>query len=180
MASKFSEHGVVPDVVDQDPAAIAAVTWASGVEANLGNILTPTVVKDAPTMTWPTEEGALYTVVMTDPDAPSRADPKFREWRHWIVVNVPGTDVSKGLVYAPYIGSGPPKDTGLHRYVLLVYKQSGELQLQDPVLQRTTKDRGATKTREFVAKYNLGNPMAGNFYQAEWDDYCTQLYKEIA
>ena len=64
-------------------------------------------------MTWPTEEGALYTVVMTDPDAPSRADPKFREWRHWVVVNVPGTDVSKGLVYAPYIGSGPPKDTGM-------------------------------------------------------------------
>lgn len=44
MASKFSEHGVVPDVVDQDPAAIATVTWASGVEANLGNVLTPTVV----------------------------------------------------------------------------------------------------------------------------------------
>lgn len=70
-------------------------------------------MKDAPTITWPTEEGALYTVVMTDPDAPSRADPKFREWRHWVVVNVPGTDVSKGLVYAPYIGSGPPKDTGM-------------------------------------------------------------------
>ncbi|XP_041455345.1 protein D2-like isoform X2 [Lytechinus variegatus] len=179
MASKFVEHGVVPDVIDQEPNAIATVTWSTGVEANLGNILTPTVVKDPPTITWPTEESTLYTVIMTDPDAPSRADPKFREWRHWVVVNVPGIDVSKGLVYAPYIGSGPPKGTGLHRYVFLVYKQPGELQLQDPLLQRTIKDRGATKTREFVTKYNLGTPVAGNFYQAEWDDYCIQLMKEI-
>ena len=26
-----------------------------------------------------------YTLVMTDPDAPSREDPKFGQWRHWVV-----------------------------------------------------------------------------------------------
>ncbi|KAF8414558.1 hypothetical protein L210DRAFT_3434826, partial [Boletus edulis BED1] len=26
-----------------------------------------------------------YTLVMTDPDAPSRSDPKMGEWRHWLV-----------------------------------------------------------------------------------------------
>ncbi len=31
-----------------------------------------------------------------DPDAPSRKEPKFREWHHYLVVNIPGTDVSKG------------------------------------------------------------------------------------
>ena len=47
-----------------------------------------------------------------DPDAPSRADPKFREWQHWLVVNVPGTDVAKGDTLAAYVGSGPGKDSG--------------------------------------------------------------------
>ncbi len=47
-----------------------------------------------------------------DPDAPSRAEPKFREWQHWLVANVPGNDVTKGDHLAEYVGSGPPKGTG--------------------------------------------------------------------
>lgn len=54
-----------------------------------------------------------------DPDAPSREDPKWGEWRHWLVINIPGNDLSAGEVAAEYIGAGPPKDTGLHRYILL-------------------------------------------------------------
>lgn len=55
----------------------------------------------------------------SDPDAPSRKEPKYREWRHWVVVNIPGGDVSKGEVCAEYVGAGPPKGTGLHRYIIL-------------------------------------------------------------
>ena len=58
-------------------------------------------------------------MLRADPDAPSRKDPKYREWRHWVVVNIPGGDVSKGEVCAEYVGAGPPKGTGLHRYVIL-------------------------------------------------------------
>lgn len=54
-----------------------------------------------------------------DPDAPSRKDPKWREWRHWLVVNIPGTEIAKGEVAAVYVGSGPPKGTRLHRYCFL-------------------------------------------------------------
>ena len=67
-----------------------------------------------------------------DPDAPSRNDPKFREWHHWLVVNIPGSDVSKGDAVAEYIGAGPPKGTGLHRYVFLAYKQTGKVNFSDP------------------------------------------------
>lgn len=49
---------------------------------------------------------------VADPDAPSRADPKFREWHHWCVANIPGADISKGEVLSEYVGSGPPKGTG--------------------------------------------------------------------
>lgn len=35
---------------------------------DLGNVLTPTQVKDVPTIKWDAEEGALYTLCMTDPD----------------------------------------------------------------------------------------------------------------
>ena len=57
--------------------------------------------------------------VSADPDAPSRAQPKFREWHHWGVVNIPGSDVSKGQVLSEYVGSGPPKGTGECCWVFL-------------------------------------------------------------
>lgn len=65
------------------------------------------------------ETNSVSTCLITDPDAPSRADPTWREWRHWLVGNIPGTDISKGEVLSEYIGAGPPKGTGLHRYVFL-------------------------------------------------------------
>lgn len=74
---------------------------------------------------------------MTDPDAPSRADPNFREVRHWLVVNIPGTDVTKGDTIVEFIGSGPPEGTGLHRYTFLVYKQSNKLNYDEEFTPKT-------------------------------------------
>ena len=35
---------------------------------------------------------------MTDPDAPSRANPKAGEWNHWLVINIPGNKTEMGEV----------------------------------------------------------------------------------
>lgn len=48
----------------------------------------------------------------TDPDAPSRENPKFGEWQHWLVGNVSGNDLAGGETLSEYVGSGPPKGTG--------------------------------------------------------------------
>ncbi|XP_038044155.1 protein D2-like [Patiria miniata] len=170
--------GVVPDVIDVAPATTAEVTWDSGVKAEMGNVVTPTQVQKQPIVTWPAEEGALYTIIMTDPDAPSRANPKFREWRHWLAINVSGNNMSSGSARSEYIGAGPPKDTGLHRYVILIYKQSGQINPDSVpfVCDSDLSDRAKWKVREFAQSHSLGNPVAGNFVQAEYDDYVPKLY----
>lgn len=97
-----------------------------------------------------------------------------------LVGNIPGNDISKGEVLSDYVGSGPPPSTGLHRYVFLIYKQSGKLSFDEPRLTNTSGDnRGCFKIQKFVEKYNLGTPVAGNFYQAEYDDYVPILYKQL-
>ena len=73
---EFERHGVIPDVIDYVPAQRLRVKWKS-VEANMGEELTPTQVKDRPKLDWEAEDDAYYTVLMTDPDAPSRKNPKF-------------------------------------------------------------------------------------------------------
>lgn len=175
----MESHKVVPDVVPVAPGDTATVTY-SGCTVEMGNELKPRQVKDAPKVVWNGDAAAFYTLCMTDPDAPSRKEPTYREWHHWLVGNIPGTDVEKGETLSAYIGSGPPEGTGLHRYVFLVYKQSEKLKFDEKRLPNTSgDDRGCFSISKFAAKYNLGNPVAGNFYQAEWDDYVPILYKQL-
>ncbi|XP_013145989.1 PREDICTED: protein D3-like isoform X1 [Papilio polytes] len=180
IAKSFAENAVVPDVVPIAPAAQLKVKYPSGAEVKEGNELTPTQVKDQPTVKWDAEQNTFYTVAMTDPDAPSRKEPTFREWHHWLVGNVPGCDVSAGEVLSAYVGAGPPPDTGLHRYVFLVYKQPGKLTFDEPRLPNTSdKGRAKFSINKFATKYNLGIPVAGDFFQAKYDDYVPLLYKQL-
>jgi len=181
LITTMEQNGVIPDVIDTAPPDTLQIKYSSGVEVNMGNELTPTQVKDAPTISWDVEEGAFYTLCMTDPDAPSRKDPKFREWHHWLLTNIPGNDISKGDVLSDYIGSGPPKGTGLHRYVFLLYKQPGKIACNEPKLSKRSGDHRANfKIKNFAKKYNLGQPISGNFYQAQWDDYVPKLYEQLS
>ncbi|KAF5303130.1 hypothetical protein FQA39_LY10137 [Lamprigera yunnana] len=180
LAQQMEKEGVVPDVVDVAPKEIAKITYSSGVSVDLGKELTPTKVKDIPTVTWTADSNAFYTLCMTDPDAPTRKKADFREWHHWLVGNIPGDKVAEGETLSEYIGSGPPKDTGLHRYVFLIYKQNEKISFEEPHLtNRSGDDRAKFSIRKFAAKYKLGNPVAGNFYQAQFDDYVPILYKQL-
>ena len=57
---------------------------------------------------WDYEDGEVFTLIMVDPDAPSRAEPTAREWVHWCVSNIPGDSVEKGAPKYAYVGAGPP------------------------------------------------------------------------
>lgn len=152
------------------------ITYPSGAAVGLGNILTPTQVKDKPQVMWPSEKGSYYTLMMTDPDALSRKDPSLREVRHWTVLNIPGSAIEKGDEIFEFIGSGPPKDTGLHRYVFLVYKQpNGKIEHDEPYVGLKIAGRPKTSVEKFAQKYSLGDPIYGAFYQAEYDEYSDVL-----
>uniref|UniRef100_D3Z1V4 Phosphatidylethanolamine-binding protein 1 n=1 Tax=Mus musculus TaxID=10090 RepID=D3Z1V4_MOUSE len=191
--------------VDEPPQHALRVDYAGVTVDELGKVLTPTQVMNRPSsISWDgLDPGKLYTLVLTDPDAPSRKDPKFREWHHFLVVNMKGNDISSGTVLSDYVGSGPPSGTdalglgialesaemavlysdspGLHRYVWLVYEQEQPLSCDEPILSNKSGDnRGKFKVETFRKKYNLGAPVAGTCYQAEWDDYVPKLYEQLS
>lgn len=58
------------------------VSYPNEVIVKLGEELTPTQVKKTPWVTWEAEKDAFYTLMMVDPDAPSRDDPTFRQVDH--------------------------------------------------------------------------------------------------
>ncbi|XP_022139890.1 protein MOTHER of FT and TFL1-like, partial [Momordica charantia] len=115
---------VIGDVLDMfTPAADLSVSYGSKQVAN-GCEIKPSAASDAPTLLIHSPlSNHLYTLVMVDPDAPSPSEPTFREWLHWIVVDIPeGSDAYKGKEVVQYMGPQPP--TGIHRYVLAAFKQN--------------------------------------------------------
>ncbi|CAL8143638.1 unnamed protein product [Orchesella dallaii] len=170
---------IVPDVIDAAPKAVLDVKYET-VEVKLGNVLTPTQVKNPPNITWNADSNKLYLLYMADPDGPTRKDPIFREFIHWLVGNIPGTEISKGKIVAEFLASGPPKGAGLHRYTFLMYEQPNKLKFEEKLMSnRSVEGRGNFIIRNFAKKYNLGEPIAGNFFQAEWDDYVPTIHKYL-
>ncbi|KAI6170615.1 OV-16 antigen [Aphelenchoides bicaudatus] len=163
----FQSNGIIPDVLSvaaKSPSGFLKVKYAGKI-VNLGTILYPDDTNNQPTISWDADPNSLYTVVKVDPDAPSRADPVMREWRHWILVNVKGSDLSTGTAITEYNSSTPPPGTGYHRYVLLVYKQSGTLTL-DPL---DDNNRDGFHIEQFAQTNNLGRAVAGNFFLCQHD-----------
>lgn len=176
----FEKHCVVPDVIAKAPNKTLKITYPNAVQVYPGCILTPTEVQFEPLLSWDCDPKSYHVICMTDPDAPCRAKPTFREWQHWLLVNVLGCKQSTAQTLSQYIGAGPPKGTGLHRFVFLVYKQPSEIKFEEQLLTNNSgKNRANFSIRRFAEKYELGCPIAGNFFQAEWDDYVPVLYKKL-
>ncbi|KAH7707664.1 MFT1 protein [Aphelenchoides avenae] len=98
---------------------------------------------------------------MVDPDAPSPTAPSERSWLHWLVVDVDGNTLNTGTVHASYNPPTPPQ--GIHRYVLLAFKQNGGV----PTDNNFENTRGKFNVKAYAAANSLGNPVAGNFFKAQ-------------
>ncbi|RZF45193.1 hypothetical protein LSTR_LSTR009964 [Laodelphax striatellus] len=161
----------IEDIADNlDPDAGVATVKYANVEVEVGNELAPKDTKVQPTVAWNAKPDKFYTLLMSDPDAPSRKDPRFREWQHWLIVNIPGNDISKGESLTDYIGPGPPKGTGLHRYIFLIFEQPDKIKFDEQYKGVSSMgSRKNFKTRDFVEKYKLPPAKFGNYYEAQWD-----------
>lgn len=120
--------------------------------------------------------------LQTDPDAPSRADPKFREVRHWLVMNVPNNAVSEGDTIFEFVGTGAPEGTALHRYVTLIFEQEGKIDTTNIAKTRNCSRDGrlSSSTETLIKDNKLDKLVAGNFYQAQFDSYVPELQKQLS
>lgn len=122
-------------VDDFVPSLLLDAKWSSENRASLGNTLKPGKLQDAPSIFLGGHRSHQVdtVVILTDPDAPSRKDPKWAEVCHWIArSHVPPSAQTDGEFdesapshslgledIMPYKPPGPPEGTGKHRYVFL-------------------------------------------------------------
>lgn len=113
-------------------------------------------------------------LTLSDPDAPSRDDPRWSEVCHWIVSTKGKHAVREVMEYKP---PGPPPKTGKHRYVFLAWvaanKTTDGLNLAKPAERRhwgydpdVDGDAGRVGVRRWASEHGL-MPIAANFIYAQ-------------
>lgn len=147
-----------------------------------GNKLSPKVTQDAPKVTYKANTAAplnlekTYTLVMTDPDAPSRSDHKWSEYCHHVETGIKFNDPQGGLIsngheVIKHMGPGPPKNTGDHRYIWMLFEEVEKNQTFSPINDRINwgYNTPATGIERWATENNL-KLLAMNFFFAENDE----------
>ncbi|KAK9060894.1 hypothetical protein SSX86_018076 [Deinandra increscens subsp. villosa] len=153
---------VIGDVVDQfTPSVTMEVTYNSHNVVSSGHELMPNLITSKPHVhIGGVDMRSSYTIILTDPDAPSPSDPYLREHLHWIVTDIPGTtDATFGMEIVSYEKPNPV--IGIHRYVFLLFKQRARKSVRPPVY------RDHFNTRIFSQENDLGLPVAAVYFNAQ-------------
>lgn len=115
-----------------------------GQENANGKTLSKKNTANPPSVQFTGEQGKVYTLLMTDPDAPAKS------WLHWLIINIPGelNAIEEGQTVVPYTGPSPP--SGTHRYIFTLYEQpSGSLMVEAP------SQRGDFQVSRFESQLGL-------------------------
>ncbi|XP_043537142.1 phosphatidylethanolamine-binding protein 4 isoform X2 [Chiloscyllium plagiosum] len=110
-----------------------------------------------------------YILIMVDPDAPSKENPKYRFWRHLLVTNILGKDLQtgfiQGTVLSEYRPPTPPSGTGYHRYQFFLYEQPDDRIIS--LNKQETKSFGSWDLDSFVSRFNLGSSVASTQFMTQ-------------
>ncbi|ORX78136.1 PEBP-like protein, partial [Basidiobolus meristosporus CBS 931.73] len=135
-----------------------------GKEVDQGNELLISETQTQPQVSFDGLSDKLYTLIMADPDVPSRANPTLREFRHWVVGNIHSDDIDKGDIVTSYMGPATPPKTGYHRYQFMLYEQPGPINYEK--LPEEKSQRLHFNSEAFV-KENQLELVASNYFVAE-------------
>ncbi|XP_049829664.1 39S ribosomal protein L38, mitochondrial [Schistocerca gregaria] len=142
-----------------------------------GNVIKPSEAVTAPAVSYDADADTLWTLILTNPDG--HFTLKDAEYVHWFVGNIPGNNISKGEVIWDYLQPFPPRGTGFHRFVFILYKQEKKMDYEmlkkDGSCLRLT-DR-TFRTLDFYRERQDDITPAGlAFFQSDWDSSLTNFF----
>uniref|UniRef100_A0A8D0KF96 Phosphatidylethanolamine binding protein 4 n=1 Tax=Salvator merianae TaxID=96440 RepID=A0A8D0KF96_SALMN len=110
------------------------------------------------------EKNKKYVLIMVDPDAPSRTNPIYRFWRHWVITDI---RVSSKTIFCDnlfhqsglaYRRPTPPSQTGYHRYQFLLFEQPTREAISFSPEEGSSL--GSWNVEDFANRFHLGTPVA--------------------
>lgn len=144
-----------------------------------GNIIKPKEATTEPHVTFAADPDSLWTLVLTNPDG--HLTQKNAEYLHWMVANIPGGDLSGGQTICPYVQPFPAFGTGYQRFIFVLYKQNGKVDLSTYNQSKDTIDLQSRtfQTVDFFEEQKSNLTPAGlSFFQSDWDSTLTKFFHD--
>ncbi|CAH2084783.1 unnamed protein product [Euphydryas editha] len=111
----------------------------------------------------------FYTILMVDPDAAPQLEGEF--YLHMIKSNIPGvalkakeTSKTVGIDYRGYKPPTPPRGSGVHRYLNLLYEQADG----NNFLPSVPSSRGRFHLANWLRGKNLCGPIAATQFRVQY------------
>lgn len=142
-----------------------------------GNTIKPKEATSAPSVQFHSEPDSLWTLVLTNPDG-NLLDNDL-ECLHWFVGNIVEGDISSGEVLCDYLQPFPPRGTGYHRMVFVLYKQHQRIDFskyrkEQPCL--SLKERNFSTLDMYRELQDVMTPAGLAWFQADWDSSLTDFF----
>ncbi|KAI9798857.1 MAG: hypothetical protein M1833_004360 [Piccolia ochrophora] len=191
---KLKDGDIIPNLIDDFTPSFKVEIGYPDASVDFGNKIDPSKVQDIPDdvslgplgSTSPAD--TTYTLVLTDPDAPSHDNPKWSQVCHWVATNISFSSADEfhilSLHHGPrklekgkgldelveYMAPAPPPKTGPHRYVFLLFasesgKSGSDLSKPEGRKRWGTGEKGYG-VREWAKENNLA-PVGGNYFKVE-------------
>ncbi|RZC35233.1 39S ribosomal protein L38, mitochondrial, partial [Asbolus verrucosus] len=144
-----------------------------------GNIIKPSDATEKPEVFYESNDDTLWTLIMTNPDGHFTQQEK--EYVHWFVGNIPGNKVDQGETIIEYLQPFPPKGTGYHRHIFILYKQEKKLdfsKLKKSGHCLNLEERTFTSLEFYRERQDDLTPGGLAFFQSDWDSSLSNFYHE--
>ncbi|XP_071534080.1 large ribosomal subunit protein mL38 [Panulirus ornatus] len=142
-----------------------------------GNIIKPKEAAAKPSVQFRSKPDDLWTLILTNPDG-NLLDNES-ECLQWFIGNIQGEDLASGEVICDYLQPFPPRGTGYHRYVFVLYKQDdhidfSEFKRQQPCL--SLKERSFSTLDFYREMQDCLTPAGLAWFQSDWDSSLTSFF----
>ncbi|XP_045777886.1 protein D1-like [Maniola jurtina] len=152
------------------PEQILQVNFG-GIKVTPGLEVAPEDAVDLPTIGFDFIPGCYYTFLAYNSNySISFLSPSIVG----LYVNLNGDMLADSSAIATWLGPSPSPGTGINRYILNVYKQSGLIDTTDEQLLSYQIDRLRFPIDDFVATYGLSGPVAGTFFLSQYPVFASE------
>ncbi|KAI0077541.1 PEBP-like protein [Panus rudis PR-1116 ss-1] len=184
VTASLKREKLIPEILPESftPSILFSIGFpSSGKEVILGNEFNVDETQDEPEINFtplnmPVEQAdsddeISYTLAMVDPDAPTRAEPIYRSFRHWLITGLKFprdtasttsdlTALKTRAAITPYRPPGPRPASGTHRYTFLLFQEpSGSTPFTipegSPEYGAALEERRSWDAVKFGEKYGL-------------------------
>lgn len=172
----FEESGLLgTQLLKQVPKGLVNLNYDIHICVHMGTELTPEESAYPPTaVSYPGEGKSadkFHTLLLLDAELNKL---------HWMVVNILGAKVHEGKVITAYAGPNPARDTGPHRYIVLVMEQSGLINDESVTEYKSesscqTQNLSSFDLTSFQEKLNLSQPVAANYFTQKFNPFVESI-----